>query len=123
MVNERALMEAFQNIKKEFQSIRHDIDEINSKLNLANGHSHEHHEHEHNHNEAPSPDMASIREQLEKLNSTEDDIIESLERELKAHQIQEKKQETKSKKSIVKEVEEFIGDVNIDTEDIAEDYY
>ncbi|HLC63586.1 MAG TPA: hypothetical protein VJJ21_04690 [Candidatus Nanoarchaeia archaeon] len=119
MVNERALMEAFQNIKKEFQSIRQDIEDINSKLNLANGHSHE----SHDYNEAPSPDLASIREQLEKLNSTEDDIIESLEREIKAHQTTEKKPEAKSRKSIVKEVEEFIGDVNIDTEDIAEDYY
>ena len=116
MVNERALMEAFQNIKKEFQSLRHDIEEINTKLNASNGHAHEHHEH---HEQAPSPDLTSIREQLERLNYAEDDVIEAM--ELEALKTKSKAETKALKKNPIKEVDEFISDVN--TEELAEDYY
>jgi len=129
MVNERALIEAFQNIKKEFQSIRKDIDEINSRLNNANGHTQQHTQ---QNTDTESQNLTSIQEQLEKLNYAEESLFESMENitnpQVQEHQERQEHQEfkpaTKIKKNPIKEVDEFIeGGLDVDTDDLADEYY
>ena len=107
MVNERALTQAFQQIKQEFRSLREEIDRLNAQLQavhaapqaVSNGFS-------------ASDDLKTLQEQLERLNAAEEELsFDEWDKEMKAH----------LKKSPIKEVDEFIS--NADTEELAEDYY
>ena len=95
MVNERALIEAFKNIKKEMDDLRNEIRKISESLNLkSNGNSEE--------------IITKMQEKINNLNYAEEDIVN----EIKVTKI--KKQEIKE----IKEVEEL--DDNID---LADSYY
>jgi len=120
MVNEQALIQAFQNIKKEFQSIHQEIEQIN--LRLTNGSQ-----------TSQTEDLKELQEQLARLNYTEDDVIASLEKEVRESMASKEPREAMASKALkkhdyrelkknpIKEVEEFISDVN--TEDLADEYY
>ena len=107
MVNEKALLQAFQQIKKEFQDVRTELDKINSQLKKPNGSSAE--------------DLKSLQSELEKLNYTEEELFEIKSfKEPKAAELKVKELKTKT---IKKEEENEVIEELDDSINLADSYY
>lgn len=107
MVNERALVQAFQQIKQEFSSLREEIDKLHQQLQAVHAAPHPV-----SNGFAAPDDLKTLQEQVERLNAAEEELsFEEWDKQMKDN----------LKKNPIKEVDEFISDT--DTEELAEEYY
>lgn len=107
MVNERALVQAFQQIKQEFRSLRDDLDKFHQQLQAVHAAPHPV-----SNGFAATDEVKLLQERVERLNAAEEELsFEEWDKQMKDN----------LKKNPIKEVDEFISDA--DTEELAEEYY